>query len=263
MDHDFAAPLLQVCGLTVHFFAGSEKEFAAVEEATFNVLAGETVALFGESGCGKTTTALALLKLLPTEAHIVRGSVAFRGRELLELSETELRQIRGAAIASIAQEPGLALNPVLRAGGQIAEVIRAHRRWTMRRCREEAYAVLEQVCFSETGRIFSAWPHQLSGGQRQRVIIAQALACDPCMLIADEPTAALDTVLQAEVLALLKELQQRRRLALLFISHNAALLASLADRILVMRKGRIVEQGSAEQICGKPLHPYTRALVYG
>jgi len=252
--------LLRVQDLTVHFCLDGA-EFPVLDEVTFNIGPGEVVGLLGESGCGKTTTALSILRLLPAAGRVVRGSIRFRERELLALDERQLQKVRGAEISLVFQEPEIMLNPVVRAGDQIAEVIRAHRVWSRRRCREEAEAVLAQVCRPDTSRIYAAYPHQLSGGQRQRVAIAQALACKPALMIADEPTAALDTIIQAEILTLLKDLKERLQIALLLISHDPAVLAKLADRLLVMYAGRIIEEGSPAQIYRNPLHPYTRGLL--
>lgn len=253
--------LLHVQDLTVRFGSDGAAEIPAVNGASFQINVGEVVGLLGESGCGKSTAALALVRLLPPAGRLVRGSIRFGRRELLAASERELEQIRGAEISLILQEPGMALNPVMRVGEQIADVIRAHRAWSRARCREEARAVLAQVHLADTARIYAAYPHQLSGGQRQRVVIAQALACKPALIIADEPTAALDASIQADVLTLFRELKERFRIALLFITHNPALLAGLADRVMVMYAGHIVEEGSLEQVCRSPLHPYTQGLL--
>jgi oligopeptide/dipeptide ABC transporter ATP-binding protein len=180
---------------------------------------------------------------------------------LLALKERELERFRGAEIALIFQEPSLALHPMKRVGDQVADVLRVHRRWDRQRCRNEARAALEEVALGDSERIFRAYPHQLSGGQRQRVVIALALACKPALVIADEPTASLDTTTQAEILDLFRELKQRHRLAVLLITHNPAILAGLADRVLVMYAGKIIEEGSFEQVIHDPLHPYTRALI--
>ncbi len=241
-------------GLRVEF-----RGLAPVDGVSFTIQAGEVVGLLGESGSGKTTLALALLGL---SGGLARGSVLWRGREMLTLDEREWRGIRGAQAAMVWQEPALALNPVLRAGTQVAEVLRAHRPWSWRRCREEAARRLEEV-FPEgdAERIARAFPHQLSGGQRQRVAIAQALACDPALLVADEPTSALDAVTQAEILALLARLRERRGLAILLIAHNPGVLAGLASRVMVMYAGRIVEQGEWQDVMTAPRHPYTRALL--
>jgi oligopeptide/dipeptide ABC transporter ATP-binding protein len=250
-------PLLQVRDLTIHFGSTSAP---AVDRANFDMGPGETVGLLGESGCGKTTLGLALIRLLPAVARIARGSIRFRGREMLLENERQLQKIRGVELSIIFQEPQMALNPVMRVGDQITEVLRAHTNWNRHRRREETESLLRQVQLSES-RIYSAYPHQLSGGECQRVVIAQALACKPFFLIADEPTSALDNTTQAEVLVLLKELKERLGLALLFITHNPLLLAGIADRVLIMYAGRIVEEATLTQISSQPHHPYTEALL--
>lgn len=260
-DRANAPSLLQVRDLTVQFPGEGGSSVPAVDGIGFDLEAGKVVGLLGESGSGKTTAALALLGLLPASARIVKGSVKFRGSELLFLDDDRMQEIRGAEISAIFQEPGLALNPVLRAGRQVEEVIHAHRPWGRSRCREEAEAVLAQVGLADGTRIYDAYPHELSGGQRQRVVIAQAIACRPALLLADEPTTALDLVLRAEILGLLRELKERLGLALLVISHDLGTLAGLADRVMVMYAGRIVEEGTLDQIRRDPLHPYTRGLL--
>jgi oligopeptide/dipeptide ABC transporter ATP-binding protein len=247
--------LLEVRGLTVAYGAAS-----ALEDATFHVEAGEMAGVLGESGSGKTTLALALAGLLPPAARVLRGAVLFRGTDLLGQPERRLRALRGAQIALISQEPALALNPVIRAGEQVAEVVRAHRRWSAGRCRQHARLALEKLCGADAGRIFDAYPHQLSGGQRQRVAIAQAVALEPALVVADEPTSSLDAALQADVLALLGELTLRGS-AVLLVTHNPGNLTGLANRVLVMYAGRIVEQGGFAEVWSAPLHPYTRALL--
>jgi oligopeptide/dipeptide ABC transporter ATP-binding protein len=251
-------PLLEVRDLAVRY--GAAGQIRAVEGVSFDVGAGETVGVLGESGCGKTTTAMALPGLLPPEARVVRGSIRFRGEELVGQPETRLRRLRGAELAVIFQEPALALNPVLTAGDQIAEVIRAHRSCRGREARERAARVLARFCSADTPRILRSYPHQLSGGQRQRVAIAQAVALEPALVIADEPTAALDPTVEAETLAVLKELRAAGR-GLLLITHNPAILHGLADRVLVMYAGRIVERGATAELFVSPRHPYTRALL--
>ena len=250
--------LFQVRDLTVSYNAAA---FPALDGVSFDLACGEAVGLLGESGSGKSSLAMALVRLLPPGGHIAGGSIRFRGRELLEIGERELEEIRGSEISVIFQEPALALNPVMRVGQQVAEVIRAHRPWSWRRCREEAGSVLAEVGLGDTGRIYSAYPCQLSGGQRQRVVIAQGVACRPALLIADEPTAALDTTAQAEILDLLRMLKDRRKMALLFISHNPAVLARLADRILVLQAGRVIEEGTVTEVCRHSRHLYTQALL--
>lgn len=254
--------LLAVRSLTVTFSSDGIPDIPAVVDASFQIASGEAVGLLGESGCGKTTTALAILQLLPARGRVREGSIQFRGRELLALTEREMEKVRGGEISIIFQEPEVALNPVMRVGHQVAEVIRAHRDWDRRRCREEAKSLLTGVRLAPAGRIYEAYPHQLSGGQRQRVAIAQALACQPVLVLADEPTASLDPTVQREILDLFRELRQRLNIAFLFISHQPAILAGLADRLMVMYAGRIVEQGSVEQVLRAPLHPYTHALLH-
>ena len=259
--HPFVPALLEVRELAVHYHSGHGAPALAVDELSLDVADGEVVGLLGESGCGKTTLLLAILGLLPESAHVVSGSIRFRGRELLRLSEAELRELRGSAISIIFQEPGLALNPVRRVGAQVAEVVHAHRRWSRRRCRGEALSMLAEVGFSEPIRIHDSYPHELSGGQRQRVVIAQALACRPALLLADEPTASLDSTTQAELRALLGTLESRFGLAVLLVSHDLGGLAALSRRVLVMYAGRLVEAGTPARVFGDPLHPYSRGLL--
>ena len=226
----------------------------------FDVAAGETVGVLGESGAGKTTLARALMRLLDKRKFTESGSIRFRGLELREAGEGELRRIRGADIALISQEPELALNPLMRADKQVEEVLRAHAR--LRRHDRQA-RVQEMLAAVELPDrcTHDAYPHELSGGQRQRVVIAQSLIARPQLLIADEPTSALDNVTQAEILRLFRRLKERFELALIVITHNPALLYGLADRVLVMEAGRIVEEGSFEQLYWNGQHSYTKALA--
>jgi peptide/nickel transport system ATP-binding protein len=249
--------LLQVRDLTVQLDRTSG---ATLDRVSFDIGAGEAVGLLGESGCGKTTLALALIGLLPPVACVTGGSVRFRGHELLLKDERQLQRIRGAELSIIFQEPQMALNPVMRVGDQIVEVLRAHSNGNRRRHRERAESLLQQVRLPDA-HIYSAYPHELSGGECQRVVIAQALACKPALLIADEPTSALDTTTQADLLGLLKEIKERLNLALLFITHHPLLLSGIADRILIMYAGRIVEEGTLAGVTTQPHHPYTAALL--
>jgi len=255
------APLLEVRELSVHYRTDDETPVRALDALSFELAPGETMGVLGESGCGKTSLALAIPGLLPPAGSIAGGSVRFRGQELIKLDERRLERVRGAEIGLIFQEPTLALHPTRRVGSQIVEVIRAHRPWGRRRCRDESEAWLAEVGFAAGERIGDAYPHQLSGGQRQRIVISQALACRPSLVIADEPTAALDSTTQAQILALLRHLKERFRMALLYISHDPQVLAEIADRLLVMYAGRRVEQGPLERVFRKPLHPYTEGLL--
>ena len=255
--------LLQVRNLTIHYRSATRPLLTAVDGVSFDVGKAETVGLMGESGCGKTSLALALLGLLARDRTEITGSAYFRGAELCCLDERNFRRIRGAAISIVYQEPRIALSPVMRAGDQIAEVIRAHRHWRWRRCQAEAKAMLERVGLRDTLRIFSAYPHQLSGGQCQRVVLAQALACAPSLLIADEPTAQLDACSQNQFLDLLGSLKRQLGISMLVISHAPEVHASLTDRLLIMKAGRITEDGPFERLYGNPSEDYTRAILCG
>jgi ABC-type glutathione transport system ATPase component len=251
--------LLEVTDLAVAYDA-MEAPALATRDVTFGIEEGEAVGLLGESGCGKSTLLLALLGLLPPRARVIRGSIRWRGAELLGRRPSELRRVRGAEIAIVFQDANLALNPVRRVGAQVAEVVRAHRAQSRARCRDDAVAALDAVGLREPDRIYDAYPHELSGGQRQRVVLAQALSCRPALLLADEPTASLDATTQADVLALLSSLQSRLGLAVLLASHDLGALAALARRILVMYAGALVEEGTPAQVFGAPRHPHARAL---
>lgn len=254
-------PLLQVRNLTIEYRGGSVAPHQAVAGVDFDVAAGEVVGVMGESGCGKTTIALALLGLHDKRRAAVSGMAMFRGVDLLALDEVELQNFRGEKVSLVWQEPGLALCPVRRVGDQIAEVLHAHSDQNWKQCREEAEGWLDRVSLKPRKRIRAAYPHQLSGGQLQRVVLAQALICKPNLLVADEPTASLDARNQAEFVELLRALKSQLGLSVLLISHTPEIQASLADRVLVMRAGRIVEQGALLQVFRNPTDPYTRAML--
>jgi len=249
--------LLDVQQLSVTFGGASP----AVDGVSFQVAAGETLGLVGESGSGKSVTAFAILRLLQPPGRITGGKVIFQGRDLLALPEREMREVRGAGISLIFQEPMTALNPVMRVGDQIAEALLVHGRATRAEARARAVELLEAVRIPDAARRVRDYPHQLSGGMRQRVMIAIALACRPPLVIADEPTTALDVTIQAQVLELLRELKARYNLALLLITHDFGVIAEMADRVAVMFKGKIVEQGSVRDILRRPSHEYTRSLL--
>ena len=253
--------LLQVRDLTIRYRSAEAAPRDAVAGVSFDVARGEVLGVMGESGCGKTSIALALLGLLSRRDAGVSGSIMFRGENLLALSEKTLQKIRGAAISMVYQEPGIALSPVMRVGTQIAEIVRAHRVQNWKKCHEEAFAMLARVGLPSTERIFSAYPHQLSGGQLQRIVLAQALVCEPALVIADEPTASLDAQSRADFVSLLRELKRSLGISLLLISHTPEIQASLADRMIVMKGGAIVEMGRFEDLYLKPAHPYTKALL--
>ena len=252
-------PLLDVSHLRVDLRT-HRGTAAAVRDMSFTLERGDTLGLIGESGCGKSMTALALMGLAPDNAT-VSGSLKLGGQQLVGLHERDWRRVRGARIAMIFQEPMTALNPVHRVGAQIAEPLMLHRRLPARAARERAIALLERVGIPEPARRVDAFPHQFSGGQRQRIMIAMALACEPDLLIADEPTTALDVTVQKQILALIRELVDERGMALILISHDLGLIAQNVQRMMVMYGGAVVESGPAAQVFGQPAHPYTRGLL--
>jgi microcin C transport system ATP-binding protein len=254
-------PLLTVKDLSVAFGAG-EREVLAVNRVSFDIKRGETVALVGESGSGKSVTALSILKLLPyPSAHHPSGEVTFNGENLLAMRERDIRKVRGNDITIIFQEPMTSLNPLHTIEKQIAEILLLHRGLTGDKARARIIELLTQVGIPEPETRLGSYPHQLSGGQRQRVMIAMALANEPDLLIADEPTTALDVTVQAQILNLLKEIQGRLGMAILFITHDLGIVRKLASRVCVMSKGKIVEQGEVERVFTAPVHPYTKALL--
>ncbi len=234
---------------------------AAVDDVSFALTPRETLALVGESGCGKSVTALSVMGLVPTpQGRIAGGRITLEGRELVGLSEPALEKLRGARMAMIFQEPMTSLNPVMTIGAQVAEALMMHQRLSRREAEAKALAVLDEVKIPSAARRSHEYPHQFSGGMRQRVMIAMALACEPAVLLADEPTTALDVTIQAQVLGLLADLKDRYGMAMLFITHNLGVVAQIADRVAVMYAGQIVEQAPVAEVFARPAHPYTRAL---
>lgn len=253
-------PLLDVQHLRISFDT-DEGEVSAVEDVSFSINRGETVALVGESGSGKSVTALSLARLVPSPpARLVGGRILFEGREVAAMTGPELRKLRGGQIAYVFQEPSTSLNPVFRIRFQIAEALHIHRP-EVKDARAETIRLLETVGIRDPARTAEAYPHQLSGGMQQRVMIAMALACQPSLLVADEPTTALDVTIQAQILELLRELRRKLDMAVLLITHNFAIVSRLADRVLVMHRGRLVEEGTTERVLHHPQHPYTKALL--
>ncbi len=234
---------------------------SVVEALSFELGRGETLALVGESGCGKSLVASAIMQLLPPAGRISGGSVVFEDQDLLTLGEPRLQQLRGNRISMIFQEPMSALNPVFTVGAQLAEALLLHRDVDKVSARSQAIELLASVGIPDPGARARAYPHELSGGMRQRVLIAMALACEPALLIADEPTTALDVTIQAQILDLMHDLQERLGTAILFISHDFGVVSQMADRIAVMYAGRIAEQGTAADVLERPEHPYTQALL--
>jgi peptide/nickel transport system ATP-binding protein len=255
-------PILVVEDLRTEFATGEGPPRVAVEGLSFSVKRGETLCIVGESGCGKSLTALSVLRLLPRPyGRIGGGRILLEGQDLARLSDAEMRAIRGRAVSMIFQEPMTSLNPVLTIGEQIAETVMVHEGLDRKACLARALGMLRQVRIPEAERRLNEYPHQLSGGMRQRVMIAMALACRPRLLLADEPTTALDVTIQAQILDLVRELQEETGTAVILITHDLGVVAEMAERVLVMYAGHKVEEGSAEEIFDAPTHPYTRGLM--
>jgi len=253
-------PVLQVDGLSLEFRTRG-RAAEVLSDVSFDLRPGETLCLVGESGCGKSMTALAIMRLIPPLARIGAGHVRLRGADLAMHDDEAMRRVRGNNISMIFQEPMTALNPVYTVGDQIGEPLRQHQGLSKRQARERAVEMLKSVGIPLPERRVDDYPHQLSGGMRQRVMIAIALACDPDVLIADEPTTALDVTVQAQIFDLLREQQARRGTAVLLITHDMGAVSEMADRVVVMYGGRVVEQGSVGQILAQPRHPYTQGLI--
>ena len=252
--------LLEVDNLQTHF-ATHDGIVRAVEGLSFSIDGGETVAIVGESGCGKSVTSMSILRLLPSPPAKNGGEIRFQGRNLLTLPETEMRKIRGNDISMIFQEPMTSLNPVLTVGRQIGETLRLHQGLSKGKAEERAVEILTLVGIPAPGRRVREYPHQLSGGMRQRVMIAIALACNPKLLIADEPTTALDVTIQAQILDLMRDLKTRLGSAIMLITHDLGVVAEMAQRVVVMYAGRKVEEAGVDEIFANPQHPYTRGLL--
>jgi len=253
--------LLSVQDLKV-YFSGNERIARALDGISYDVCKGETVCLVGESGCGKTVSALTILRIIPQPpGEVMGGKILFNGQDLLELSEEDMQKIRGNHIAMVFQEPMTSLNPVFTIGDQIKEAIQVHEQLEKNEIHRRCIQLLKDVGIPSPENRLNDYPHQLSGGQRQRVMIAMALACNPDLVIADEPTTALDVTIQVQILDLFKELQEKRNMSLLYITHDLGVVANIADRIYVMYSGIIVEQGRTHDIFHNPCHPYTQGLL--
>jgi peptide/nickel transport system ATP-binding protein len=252
--------LLDVSGLTTSF-PSERGRVPVVDDVSFSIAAGEVLALVGESGCGKSVTAFSVLRLIPKPGLIERGAIAFQGRDLRSLSVPEMRSVRGHEIAMIFQEPMTSLNPVIRVGAQVMEAILLHESVTKAAARDRCFELFKKVGIPDARDRLDAYPHQLSGGLKQRVMIAMALATRPKLLIADEPTTALDVTIQAQILQLLRELQRDFGSSILLITHDLGVVNELADRIAVMYAGRIIEHGQRAEVLSAPRHPYTQGLL--
>src|SRR5712672_1578798 len=254
-------PILDIADLRTWFFT-RDGVVRAVDGVSFHVIPGETLAIVGESGCGKSVTALSILRLIPSPpGRIVSGAIRFAGRDLLGLSEAEMRDVRGNEISMIFQEPMTSLNPVLTIGHQIAETLTLHQGLDRRAALDKAVDMLRLVHIPEAQRRIAEYPHQLSGGMRQRVMIAMALACNPKLLIADEPTTALDVTIQAQILDLMRDLKTRLGSAIMLITHDLGVIAEMAQRVVVMYAGRKVEEAPVNELFRSPRHPYTQGLL--
>jgi oligopeptide/dipeptide ABC transporter ATP-binding protein len=253
--------VLEVRDLCVAYGEPGGGVLHALSGVTFGVGAREILGVLGESGSGKSTLAASLLRLLPANGRLTQGEILLEGADVVRMDAAELRRVRGGTVSMVFQEPALALHPTIRIGEQIGEVLRAHGSVSKRERGERVRAIVAKVFSSDVERICSSYPHELSGGQQQRVLIAQAIACEPALVVADEPTAALDTRTQREILTLFKALRDELGIAFIFITHNPALLAGFADRVLVLYAGKVAELGATRDVLFSPRHPYTQALL--
>ncbi|MFS1514322.1 ABC transporter ATP-binding protein [Chengkuizengella sp. SCS-71B] len=253
--------LLEVKNLKTHFFR-KKQTIPAVDGVDLTIKKGETVALVGESGSGKSITSLSIMRLVPSPGgEIVDGQVLYNGKDLIGLSENEMLEIRGNEISMIFQEPMTSLNPVLTIGQQITEVLIYHQRMSKKNAKQKAIELLEMVGFSRASEMINDYPHRLSGGMRQRVMIAMAMSCSPKLLIADEPTTALDVTIQAQILEIMKQLSNKFGTSILLITHDLGVVSDIADRVVVMYCGQVVEEASVEDLFEDPLHPYSEGLI--
>lgn len=252
--------LLEVDGLTTTF-KGDYGTNISVDHISFHVDKGETVCIVGESGCGKSVTSLSIMGLLARSGKVTKGTVLFDGKDLFEMTEKELDKVRGNQITMIFQDPLTSLNPVFTVGSQITECIRTHMGLSKEEARQRAQSLLDKVGMPDAKQAMKKFPHTLSGGMRQRVMIAMALSCNPKLLIADEPTTALDVTIQAQIMKLLKELQQENDMAIILITHDIGLVARMADRVIVMYAGQLIEEAPVKELFSNPQHPYTQALL--
>ena len=253
--------ILQVENLTTSFLI-DDQYYAAVDDVSFTVNENEIVAIVGESGCGKSALALSIMQLHPKEQTRLKGSIKYKNYHLFNIPESKLNKIRGKEMGMIFQEPLTALNPLMTVGNQIAENLDYHSELSEKQKKIKTLQLLEQVGIAFPERIYKQYPHELSGGMRQRVMISIAIACSPSLVIADEPTTALDVTIQAQILDLLKEIQEKTKMGILFITHDLGVVAEIADRIIVMYAGQIVETGTVHTVFNYPLHPYTRSLLH-
>lgn len=254
-------PVLDVDQLKTYFYLDDGKVAKAVDNISFSIYPGETVALVGESGSGKSITALSIMQLINKPGRIINGNILMKGNELLQLPTKQMTKIRGNNIAMIFQEPMTALNPVYTIGNQISEMLRKHKKLHKREARQRAIELLKTVGIPRADEVIDEYPHQLSGGMRQRAMIAMAISCEPDLLIADEPTTALDVTIQAQILDLMAEMREKFQMALLLITHDLGVVSEYADRVMVMYGGQIVEAASTRELLMHPQHPYTKGLI--
>ena len=253
-------PLLKVENLTIAFSEDSVQT-VVVEDVNFSVKPGEVLCIVGESGCGKSVTALSILGLLSPNARVLRGSIVFEGKDFLQMSEKEMDEIRGDEITMVFQDVMNSLNPVLTIGNQLTEVIRIHMGYDKKKAREYAIEMIKKVGLPDADAIMKKYPHMLSGGMQQRVMIAMALSCRPKLIIADEPTTALDVTIQMQIMKLLVELQKEFHMSIILITHDIGVVAELADRVIIMYAGQCMEEANVYRVFEQPAHPYTRALL--